>query len=120
MSAANVGISYNIVNIDTANEWNSVNNEYTVFYNGTYVISLSTGAYPNAHYIVQIWENNVHLASNKFYDKSHVNIDVISRTIVTTLKVGDCLDTQFGTMAEYFFFALQWYSLLADYTTELF
>ena len=95
VAPANVRTSYDIVNIDTANAWNSVNNEYIAPHNGTYVISLSTGAYPKSPHVVQIRVNNVLLASNIFYDSSHIGIDIISRTIVTTLKVEDRLYTQF-------------------------
>ena len=89
-----VKISYDIVNIDTANAWDSVNNEYVVPFYGTYIISLSTGAYPKAGHVVEIRVNNVHLASNIFYDSSHSGIDIVSRTIITTLKVRDRLHTQ--------------------------
>ena len=87
-------ISYDIVNIDTANAWDSVNNEYIAPLNGTFIISLSTGAYPKELHIVGIYVNNVHLASNIFYDSSHIGIDIISRTVITNLNVGDRLYTQ--------------------------
>ena len=93
-SRTNAKISYDIVNIDTANAWDSVNNEYVAPLNGIFIISLSTGAYPKALHIVGIYVNNVHLASNIYFDSSHIGIDIISRTIITNLNVGDRLYTQ--------------------------
>ena len=94
LSRTNDKINYDIVNIDTTNAWDSVNNEYIVPLNGTFIISLSTGAYPKELHIVGIHVNNVHLASNIFFDTSHIGIDIISRTIITNLNVGDRLYTQ--------------------------
>ena len=94
VSQINVRISYDVVNIDTANAWDSINNEYIAPCSGTYVISLSTGAYPEASHVVRIWVNNMRLASNIFGDYSHTGIDIISRTFITTLTAGDRLYTQ--------------------------
>ena len=38
--------------------------------------------------------NNVHLTSNSFEDVSHLGVDIISRTMITTLIAGDRLYTQ--------------------------
>ena len=94
ISHTNAKISYDIVNIDTANAWDSVNNEYIAPLNGTFIISLSTGAYPKEFHVVGINVNNVHLASNIFYDSSHTGTDIISRTVITYLNVGDRLYTR--------------------------
>ena len=50
-------ISYDIVNIDTANAWDSVNNKYITPDDGTYIISVSTGAYPKHGQIIGIHVN---------------------------------------------------------------
>ena len=92
---SDVRISYDIVNINTDIAWNTVKNEYIAPYSGTYIINLSTGAHPKRHLVVQIWVNNVHLASNVIFTSCHHGIDVISRTIITTLRAGDHLYTQF-------------------------
>ena len=97
LKQVSVRISYDIVNIDTANAWNSVKNEYIAPLKGTYIISLSTGAFPNASHVVNIWVNNVSIASNIFCSNFHRGLDVISRTIITHMIVGDRLYTQFDT-----------------------
>ena len=94
---ANVRISYDIINIDTANAWNSVKNEYIAPLNGTYIISLSTGAFPKASHVVKILVNDVCIASNIFCSEFHRGLDAISRTIITYMMVGDRLYTQFNT-----------------------
>ena len=92
---ANIRISYDTVNIDTASAWNSTSTEYIAPFHGTYVISLSTGAFPEANHVVKIRVNNELIASNVFCSECHTGLDVISRTIITTLMVGDRLYTQF-------------------------
>ena len=100
---ANVRISYDIINFDTAKAWDAVDNEYIAPFNGTYVISLSTGAFPEANHVVEIWVNNVHLTSNIFFSNSYRGMDVISRIIITNLIVGDRLYTQFDTWSNEFY-----------------
>ena len=96
-------IMYDIVNIDTANAWHSVNSEYIAPLTGIYIISFSSGAFPEASHIVEIWVNNVHIASNIFYSELHRGIDVISRTIITSMMVGSRLYTQFNSQNDRFF-----------------
>ena len=91
-------ISYNIINSDTANAWDSVNNEYIAPFKGTYIISVSSGAYPKSGHVVDINVNDLPLAGNIILEvdkDAQSGIDIISRIIITTLEVGDRLYTTF-------------------------
>ena len=83
LSQVNVRVSYDVVNIDTQNAWNTINNEYIAPIYGTYIISASTGAYSKESHVVGIMINNLLGASIIFSDGTHTGVDIVSRTIIT-------------------------------------